>query len=102
MQATGLGGELRHGYRVAAGLGEWLLDIQTRPTRLIEAVVTVRWTDETWLGERPLDLALHIGSATWVWRNIEPSWRDGRMRVTLRDRPETREWAAEPAEEIAR
>lgn len=94
MRVTGKAGELRYGYRVVAELGEWELEIQARPTRLVEASAAVRTLDRYWLCERPMTLALDIGAATWIWAGVEPRF-DGvnRLRVTTTGRPEVREWA---------
>lgn len=84
MRASGVSGELRVGHRLAARLGAWTIEPKGRLFTLRACVAS---RDDFWFNERPIDVALNIGGAQWLWRE-QPVTVDGDDIVsTLTERP---------------
>ena len=85
MRASGVGGELRHGYQQAARLGPWTIK-RDGATWLLSAGVVAEHA--IWMARRPLNLVLALGGVEWIWREVEPAAEDGRIVVRLDRRPD--------------
>ena len=72
LRVTGLSGQLRVGYQVAAELGPWRLELAPQLPRQYEVHARVYRTDAYWLSERPMTLTLDVGSDVWAWAVAEP------------------------------
>lgn len=89
MKASGSYGELRVGYQRAARLTNWQIIPADGYPRRFGFVFTATVAEEHayWVTQEPLDLALWLGNAEWLWRGIVPR-RDGvRLTVSLAERP---------------
>jgi hypothetical protein len=67
IKLRGTGGELRHGYRVAARLKQWEITygVLTSP----DADIDTFWANE----EGAKSLRLIIGRSEWTWRDVKVS-----------------------------
>jgi hypothetical protein len=66
LKASGISGEVRKGYQVAARLSSWTLESDTSR---VDATATER--NPFWLEQNGLSLHLTLGNRQWVWREIE-------------------------------
>lgn len=87
MRASGVGGELRHGYAVAARIGAWRLtldDVEVMGSE--DAVVQGDINLDPFHSTRaPLDLVLRLGARTWTWHDARvEKGRHVLIRVTGR------------------
>jgi hypothetical protein len=69
--ASGLSGELRCGYQVAARFGPWKLTLADRKEQITVVTVSALEPDGYWFEEQPQSLRLQVGSRLWVWREAE-------------------------------
>lgn len=68
--ATGNGGELRVGGRVAAHLGDWSMERDGGAWVIHAALVE---PNPLWLGQAArYDLRLNVGAAVWRWARLAP------------------------------
>ena len=88
MRASGLSGELRHGYQVAATLGAWMIETAGRA---FECRATVEAQHEVWSERRPLDLVLRLGGVEWTWRDVAPDFSGGALVIALTRMPDLSE-----------
>lgn len=87
MRASGTAGVLRVGYQVAADLGAWHIAIAPRLPLTYVFHATVLSEHDYWITQAPLDLAVQVGSAEWLWRDVHAARVDGAIRIDLHDRP---------------
>lgn len=85
MRATGLSGELRHGYQQAAELGPWVIKDEG-PAFVFRAPVT-RY-NAVWMARKPLDLSLTLGGLTWTWNNVAAVVSGDVVKVELTRKPD--------------
>jgi hypothetical protein len=71
LTATGVSGELRHGYQVAARFGAWTLTLAERTAKTMLVTVKNEERDAYWGNEWPQSLRLQVGSRLWVWPDVE-------------------------------
>lgn len=86
MRASGIGGELRFGYQVAAEIGAWAIEPQGASFALSAAL---RQEHAVWIRERPLDVAVRLGPVTWKWKDVDPVVDSGQARLALTRRPDS-------------
>jgi hypothetical protein len=85
--AFGRAGAIRDGHRTAAALSRWEI---VRVAAGLECRGHATERNEYRLQQRPLDLMVEIGGATWVWKGVEPVVRDdGEVVVSLAGEPAT-------------
>lgn len=87
LQVSGLRGQLRVGYQVAAELGPWRLSLAPQLPRQYEVHARVYRTDAYWLSERPLTLTLEVGSDVWAWAKTEPEIGGDELGAVVRGMP---------------
>lgn len=85
MQASGVGGELRRAWHIAATLGAWRISISGASWHLTADVATA---NAAWIDHRPLDVIVRLGRITWKWREVTPTIEDGKVSLTLTRRPD--------------
>ena len=73
LRVSGLRGQLRVGYQVAAELGPWRLALAPQLPRTYTVDAIVDQISAYWIAERPLVLALEVGRDMWVWAHVDPS-----------------------------
>jgi hypothetical protein len=83
----GLAAELRVGYQLAAQLSGWEMTGNSAAWTLTAAVAS---RDCFWMDQRPLELRLTVGKATWRWRGVDVSEDGTRITVMGAGRPEVR------------
>ena len=85
MQASGVGGELRRAWHLAATLGTWRISISGSTWQLSAEIESA---NAAWISHRPLDVIVRLGCVTWKWREVTPTIADGKLSLTLTRRPD--------------
>jgi hypothetical protein len=85
MRASGLSGELRYGYQIAARLGAWEIAEKQGTFRLRGRVASV---DPVWITRRPIALVVALGPVEWKWSGVDPVIGNGVVEIALVGRPD--------------
>lgn len=91
-RVRGESGELRVCYQHAATLGAWSMEPAGRRTYAF--VGKVLSEHSYWMTQRPLDLALRLGSTEWLWRDVSIQRSGDELRVELSEPPIATEFAS--------
>lgn len=87
MRASGTTGVLRVGYQVAADLGAWHMVLAPRLPLTYVFRATVLSEHDYWITQAPIDLAVQVGSAEWLWRDVQLQRTGDAIVVDLHERP---------------
>lgn len=75
MRITGVGGQVRAGYQLAARVGAWTLEralAGPSPEYTLTAEIVAR--DAYWAQQAPLAIDLVMGQRMWTWDPMQPAW----------------------------
>jgi hypothetical protein len=101
LQVTGLRGELRVGYQVAAELGPWRLALAPQLPRRYTVRAAIVAVSAYWLHQQPLTLALEVGPDVWSWPVAEPGPLGQQVETIVTGAPTIERGAARREEERA-